>query len=303
MNIAIVGAGGVGGYIGGRLAQAGNAVAFLARGAHLRAIRARGLRVEALGGGFVVAPADATDDPAEIGPVDFALVCVKAYDLPAALEQMRPLVGPATTVLTLQNGVEAPDQAAAAFGAAVLPGLVYSEVSVREPGVIVQGSALQRVVLGERDGTRSPRVLALAAALADAGIDTVASENVLGALWGKFCFICAMGGCTALARRPLGALLADAEARALLHDVMAEVRALALARGVRFDADPVAAAMATAERFPYDAKSSMLRDLERGAQLEIEALNGAVVRLGRAAGVATSANQAIYAVLRLHQPG
>ncbi|HNP72834.1 MAG TPA: 2-dehydropantoate 2-reductase N-terminal domain-containing protein, partial [Kouleothrix sp.] len=169
MNIAIVGAGGVGGYIGGRLAQAGNAVAFLARGAHLRAIRARGLRVEALGGGFVVAPADATDDPAEIGPVDFALVCVKAYDLPAALEQMRPLVGPATTVLTLQNGVEAPDQAAAAFGAAVLPGLVYSEVSVREPGVIVQSAPVRRIVLGELNSRLTPRVQVFAAAFAGAG--------------------------------------------------------------------------------------------------------------------------------------
>lgn len=303
MHIAVVGTGGVGGYFGGLLAQSGHEVSFIARGAHLRAIRARGLRIESPLGNFVIAPADATDDPDEIGPVDLALLCVKTYDLPEAIAQMRPLVGPGTSVLTLQNGVEAPDLAATAFGAAaVLPGLVYCEVSVREPGVIVQGAPMRRVVLGEPDGRLSPRTQAYADAFAAAGVDAQVSVNVLGALWSKFCFICAMSGCTALARSPLGALLADDEGRRLLETVMAEARAVGLAKGVRFDADPVAAGMATAARFPYESKSSLLRDLERGARLEVEALNGAAVRLGRALGVPTPANQAIYAALRLARP-
>jgi len=184
----------------------------------------------------------------------------------------------------------------------VLPGLVYCEVAVKEPGVISQGSALQRIVLGEFDGTRTPRANAIAAAFADAGAETTWSDNVLGALWSKFCFICAMGGCTTLARRSLGALLADDEGRQFLQIVMTEVHTVGEAKGIRFEADPVAAGMATAARFPFETKSSMQRDLERGARLEIEALNGAAVRLGRGLGVLTRANQAIYAALRLAQP-
>src|SRR6266540_2114935 len=238
MKIAVIGSGGVGGFFGGLLAQAGHDVAFIARGAHLRAIRTRGLKIERPSGGFTIAPANATDDPADIGPVDLALLCVKTYDLPEALAQMRPLVGPQTSVLTLQNGVEAPDMVAAAFGVqAALPGLVYCEVAVKEPGVIFQGSALQRIVLGEFDGTRTPRAGTIAAAFADAGAETTLSENVLGALWSKFCFICAMGGCTTLARCSLGALLADDEGRRLLHIIMTEIRTVGEANGVRFDSD------------------------------------------------------------------
>ena len=303
MKIAVVGTGGIGGLFGGLLAHAGHDVTFIARGAHLRAIRARGLRVELPGEPITIAPADATDVPAEIGPVDLALLCVKTYDLAEAIEHTRPLIGSRTAVLTLQNGVEAPEIAAAAFGAQyVLPGLVYCEAAVKEPGVIFVGSPVRRVVFGEVDGGLTPRARAIADAFAAAGAETSASANVVGALWGKFCFICAMGGCTALARRPLGALVADPEGRALLLAVMEEIRAVGAARGVRFDADPVEAGLATAARFPYETKSSLQRDLERGARIEIEALNGAAVRLGRALGVQTPANQAIYAALRLAQP-
>lgn len=302
MRIAVMGTGGVGGYFGGLLARAGHEVVFIARGAHLRAIRARGLRVESLVDPFTIAPATATDDPEEVGPVDLVVLGVKTYDLATAIEQMRPLVGPATTVLTLQNGVEAPELVAQAFGSqVVLPGLVYCEVAVKEPGVIFQGSPVQRIVLGEPNGTISGRARAIADAFAATGVDTTLSQNVLGALWTKFCFICAMSGVTTLTRQPLGPILADDEARTLLRTVMEEVRAVGLARGVRFDADPVEAGLGTAARFPPETKSSMQRDLERGRRLEIEALNGAVVRMGRALGVATPANQAIYAALRLAQ--
>jgi 2-dehydropantoate 2-reductase len=303
MKIAVVGTGGVGGLFGGLLANAGHDVTFIAHGSHMQAIRARGLRIEIPDWPITVAPADATDVPAEVGPVDLALLCVKTYDMIEAIEQMRPLVGPQTTVLTLQNGVEAPDMAAAALGQEkVLPGLVYCEAAIKEPGVIFVGSNLRRIVLGERDGSTSMRAGEIAGAFTVAGAETVLSQNVMGALWGKFCFICAMGGCTALTRRPLGALVADEEGQALLRVVMAEACAVAEASGVRFDGDPVDAGMSTAARFPYETKSSMQRDLERGGRLEIEALNGAVVRLGRSLQVSTPANQAIYAALRLAQP-
>lgn len=303
MKIAVMGSGGVGGYFGGLLARAGNEVYFIARGAHLQAMRARGLRVEALDGPFTIAPAHATDAPAAVGPVDVVMLCVKTYGLDEAIEQMRPLVGPRATVLTLQNGVEAPDQVAAAYGPqVVLPGIVYCEVAVKEPGVIFQGAPVRRIIFGEPDGTPTPRARALADACAAAGLDTTLSENILGALWSKFCFICAMSGVTTLARRPLGPILADEEGRALMRATMEEARAVGLAKGVRFEADPVESGLANGDRFPYGAKSSMLRDLERGGRLEVEALNGAVVRLGRALGVATPANQVVYAALRLAQP-
>ena len=304
MKIAIVGAGGVGGYFGGLLARNEHNVAFLARGAHLRAIRARGLRVESTDGPFTIAPANATDDPGEIGAVDLALLCVKTYDLAATLGQLRPLVGPGTALLTLQNGVEAPEMVAATYGReAVLPGVVYCEVAVKEPGVIFQGSPMRRIIVGELGGTPTPRARAIASVFAAAGVDTILSGNILGALWGKFCFICAMSGVTTLTRRSVGPILADEEARLLLHVVVEEACAVAVAQGVHFDVDPVQAGLATFARFAPEAKSSMQRDLERGGRLEVEALNGAVVRLGRALGIATPANQAIYAALRLAVSG
>jgi 2-dehydropantoate 2-reductase len=300
MKIAVMGSGGIGGYFGALLARTEQDVTFIARGAHLRAIRARGLRVDGVDGSFTIAPANATDAPEEVGPVDLVLLCVKTYDLAVALDQMRPLVGPQTMVLTLQNGVEAPDLAGAAFGrAAVLPGVVYCEVAVKEPGVIFQGSPLRRIILGEFSGAPTERARAVASAFAATGIDSTLSENVLGALWTKVCFICAMSGVTTLTRQPLGSILADDEARLLLRTVMEESRAVGEANGVRFDVDPVEAGLATAMRFPHEAKSSMQRDLERGGRLEIEALNGAIVRLGRMLGVGTPSNQAIYAALRL----
>src|SRR5262245_2741158 len=165
MKIAIVGAGGVGGYFGGLLARAGHDVAFLARGAHLRAIRTRGLRVEATGEIFTIAPANATDDPGEVGPVELVMLCIKTYDLATAVEQIRPLVGLDTAILTLQNGVESPDVVAATYGSgAVLPGVVYCEVAVKEPGVIFQGSPIQRLIFGEIGGAATPRARMLASA-------------------------------------------------------------------------------------------------------------------------------------------
>jgi 2-dehydropantoate 2-reductase len=303
MQVAIMGSGGVGGCLGAMLARDGHDVTFIARGAHLQMIQAQGLRIErAHGENLFISPARATDDPAEIGPVDLVILGVKMYDLAAVFDRMRPLVGPQTTILTTQNGVEAPDLVGEAFGLqSVMPGIVYCEVAIKEPGVIYQGSPVVRLVLGEWDGAQSARARAIAEAFSASGVDTTLSANILSALWGKFCFICAMGGVTALMRQPLGPILADAEGRVLLRTVMEEVVAVAEAKGIRFETDPVTNGIAAAERFNYDTKSSMLRDLERGNRLEVETLNGAAVRLGRAVGVATPANQAIYAALRLSE--
>lgn len=303
MRVAVMGTGGVGGYFGGLLATHGHSVAFIARGAHLAAIRAHGLQIESVNGDFSVEPAQATDTPADVGEVDLVLLCVKNYDLPAGLDQIRPLVGPRTAILTLQNGVEAPDLTSEAYGIErVLPGVVYCEVAVKAPGVIMQGTPLRRIVLGEFDGELTDRAVAIGDAFRAAGAEAIVSDNIHAALWTKCCFICAMSGVTTLMRQPLGAILADPETRALLRIVMQEAEVVAWARGVHFPANPVEAGMATAARFPYGAKSSMLRDLEAGRRIEIEALNGALVRIGRSLDVPTPANQAIYAVLRHQQP-
>ncbi|MEM8533862.1 MAG: 2-dehydropantoate 2-reductase [Chloroflexota bacterium] len=303
MKIAVIGSGGVGGYLGGMLALAGYEVTFVARGAHLRAMRTRGLYIERHAGETLsIAPVDATDDPREIGTADLILLTVKSYDLLPLLDEIAVLVGPDTTVVTLQNGVEAPQMVATTLGpSTILPGLVYSEVSIKEPGTIMQGSAVSRVILGELDGSLTERIQQIKAAFLAATINVTLSTNILGALWNKFCFICAMGGVTTLTRQTLGAILSDPEGRMLLETVMTEVRALGQSYDIRFDEDPVAAGMATAERFDPDAKSSMLRDLERGSRLELEALNGAAVRLARAHQIEVPANHAIYTAIRLLQ--
>lgn len=303
MKIAVIGSGGVGGYFGGMLALTGYEVTFVARGAHLRAMRTRGLHIERhVGETLSIAPVDATDDPREIGTADLILLTVKSYDLPPLLDEIAVLIGPDTTIITLQNGVEAPHTVAATFGASIiLPGLVYSEVSIKEPGTIVQGSAVSRIVLGELDGSVTERIQQIQTAFLAATIDVTLSTNILGALWSKFCFICAMGGVTTLTRQTLGSILSDPEGRMLLETVMTEVRMLGQASGIQFDEDPVTTGMAAAERFDPDAKSSMLRDLERGSRLELEALNGATVRLARVHNVKVPANHAIYTAIRLLQ--
>ena len=301
MHIVIVGAGGVGGYFGALLARSGQNVSFVARGAHLHAMQQHGLRIQTPQGEWSLASVQATEQLEGLRSADLVLLCVKNYDLPPILERMSSLIGPDTAVITLQNGIQAPELARQQLGDKhILPGVVYCEVSVAEPGVIRRGTDMQRLIFGEYDGSHSERAHTIAHAFSAAGIDTNLSENVHAALWTKCCFICAMSGVTTLARQPLGALLADAETRQLLQTLMHETRAVAEAHAVYFEHDPVAAGMATAARFPYEAKSSMLRDYERGARIEIEALNGAIVHYGRRYGVATPANQAVYAALRMY---
>lgn len=295
-RIAVFGSGAVGGYFGGRLAEAGAHVAFIARGAQLRAIREQGLRVASPAGDFHLHPVLATEHPADVGPVDVVLVGVKAWQVREAAPALRPLVGPDTTVLPLQNGVEAPSELAEALGAeAVLGGLCRIVAAVAEPGLIRHMGVDPVVIFGELGGRRSERVAALKSAFdAVTGVRAEVSDDILAAMWSKFLFICGMSGVGALTRVPIGELRAEPETRALLRNGMEEIAALAAARGIDLGEDVVDRTLAFVDDLPADATASMQRDIMEGRPSELEYQNGAVVRLGEAAGVQTPVNRFIY---------
>jgi 2-dehydropantoate 2-reductase len=300
MLIAIVGAGGVGGYVGGLLARAGHSVHFVARGPHLAALRGHGLRVSSVHGDFALQPASATDQPAEIGPVDLALVTVKTYDLERAAALIQPLVGPGTTLLPLENGVEAADLLAGRYGAgAVLGGAIWIVSAVAEPGAIRQESAFRRVVVGELDGRQTPRLETVHAALREAGLDAELSGEIRKVLWTKLLFIASFSGLTSVTRTPAGPVLATPEARALLRRAMEEVAATAAASGVPLDADAVDKTMAFCGAMAPGTTASMMRDVLAGRRLEYDAINGAVVRAGRRGGVPTPVHEFIWTTLKV----
>lgn len=299
MKIAVIGAGGIGGYLGGLLARAGREVTFIARGEHLRAIRQRGLDIKSIHGDFHV-PARATDRPQEIGLVDLVLFAVKSYDTEPAAEATRPLVGPSTAVLSLQNGVENERILERILGRGrVLGGVVQTEAAILEPGVVVQSSPLRRVLFGELSGEHSERGMLVEQIFRHAGLDATLVDDVEVVLWNKFLFICALAGLTALGGTPIGPVLQDEDARETFVAVMREVAAVGRAHGVRLSPSVVEDTLTFAQGLPPQMKSSLQRDLERGRRLEIDALHGSVVRLGRAVGVPTPTNRAIYAALKL----
>jgi len=299
VRTAIFGAGGVGGYFGGLLAQAGHEVSFIARGEHLRALQEAGLRVNSVNGDFTIRPARATDTPAEIGPVDYVVVAVKQYSLREAAPQIRPLVGPETTVVPLLNGVDAHQPLIEAVGAGPVVGGLCSLVSLVEaPGVIRQESKLRRVVVGELDRRKSDRVERLVRAWAAAGAEAIHAEDILVALWTKFVFIASFGGVTSLARCNAGELLASRETRELFVEAMREVEAVARARHIELAPDAVEKGLSIAVAFEPTATSSMQRDVAAGKPFELEAFSGTVVRLGEQAGVATPMHQMLYGLLK-----
>jgi 2-dehydropantoate 2-reductase len=304
VKIAVMGRGGVGGYLGARLAVRGQEVVFIARGEHLRAIRERGLVVHSHYEEFHVNPARATDNPGDVGPVGLVLFCVKTWDTEAAARAVRPMVGPGTAVLSFQNGVDNEEKLAAILGPEhVMGGVAYLMSTVAAPGVIQQSGALTRLVFGEPDGRASPRAQAFLAACQTAGIEAELTAEIQGALWTKFVFLCALGGVTSLVRAPLGPILRDPEARKLFIACMEEVSAVGRARGVRLAADIVQRQLALAEELPPGFTSSMHKDLERGGRLELDSLAGAVVRLGRELEMDTPVNRFIHAALKLHAEG
>jgi 2-dehydropantoate 2-reductase len=299
MKFAVMGSGGVGGYFGGRLAQAGHDVTFVARGAHLAAIRERGLRVFSTEGDFEVQGASATDDPASIGPVEIVLLAVKTWQVAEAAAHLSPLLGPGSAVLTLQNGVEAPDEVARICGRErVLAGVCRLMSYVSEPGVIRHAGVTPRVEFGEWAGGTSARAEALRKALAECqGLAAAISTDVALALWEKFLFIAPFSAVGAATRKPAGQWRHIKETRALLTAAMHEVVDLAQARGVRVPRDAVDRTLAFTDRLQDDATASMQRDLLEGRPSELEAQTGAIVRLAREAGIETPANDFLYAVL------
>lgn len=298
MKIAVIGAGGIGGYFGGRLAAAGHEVGFVARGAHLEALRRDGLTVRSVNGDFTVAPARATDEPRELGAAEVVMLAVKTWQLEQATALLAPLMGSGTAVLTTQNGVEAPQQVADVVGReAVLPGLAKIFASIEEPGVIRHVGGPASLAFAEWDGSPSDRVERLRTALVDAGVAATVPESVWTELWAKFLFVVPFGGLGAVTDAPIGVLRSAPGTRRLLEDAMREIRDVGKALGVKLPGDIVESTMAFVDQQPPEGRSSLQRDLLSGRPSELDAWNGAVARLGSGAGVATPIHALLYDVL------
>lgn len=297
MKIGVFGAGGVGGYFGGRLAQAGTPVAFVARGAHLAAMRERGLSIRSPLGDAVVS-VEAHDDPAAIGPVDCVLLAVKTWQLDDALSAIDPLLGPDTFVVPLLNGVEAAGRTAARVGGdRVLGGTCKLISHLGDPGVIVHVGSTPWIGFGERDGSISERATELKATLKHANIAARLSVDVEAEIWAKLLFVASVGGVGAVTRVTIGAMRDVPPTRAMLVAAMEEVRAVAIARGVALAEDAVEQALGFVDSLPHEGTSSLQRDIAAGRRSELDAWCGAVVRLGREAGVATPTHDFLYASL------
>jgi len=299
MRVAIFGTGGVGGYFGGRLAQGGEDVTFIARGGHLRAIQTSGLRVDSLNGDFVINPAKATDDVSEIGPVDLVVVGVKAWQVPDAALAMKPLVGPHTTVLPLQNGVDAVPQLTAELGPDVVIGGLCKIVSfVVAPGHIRHAGFAPSIVIGELDNQRTDRIVEIEKTFNHAGVETTIASDIDVALWMKFLFIASFSGVGAIANAPAGVLRTDPELRAQMLQAMKEIYELAHARNIKLPSNSIDTVMAGVNALPEDATSSMQRDIAAGKPSELESQNGAVVRMARESSVEVPTHEFIYARLK-----
>lgn len=297
MKIVFFGAGGVGGYFGGRLAQAGVDVSFVARGTHLEAIRREGLRIVSPKGDAHLTHITASADPAEIGPADVVFLTVKMYDVDTAASALRPLVGPETLVVTLQNGVEATDMVARRIGREhVAGGVAYVAAVIAEPGLI-RHTALDALIVGELDGAMSPRLLALRDAVSTAGFSFTASPDIRVDLWSKFVRLSVFSGLTSLLRSPIGVLRAHPPLVALMEAAVDEAIAVGRARGVPLGDGVRDEVFAMFRGVPPQAKSSMLEDLERRRPLELPWLSGAVVRQGLEAGVPTPVHTTIETLL------
>lgn len=305
MRIAVIGSGGVGGFYGGRLAHAGYDVSFVARGRHLAAMREHGLTIENVPQGNIHLPhVSATDDPAAIGIVDVVLIAVKLWDTETAARAAPPLMGPHTTVVSLQNGVTKDDILHGIFPAsAVMGGVVYVATSIARPGVIRQTGTMQRCVIGEYDGQESERAKRLMDAMRQAGVQADVSLDIRRSIWEKFVFLVGLSGTTATMRSPLGPIRADPQSSAFLLDLMKETVAVGRASGVDLPVDYAEQRMAFAHSLPADMTSSMHHDLERGNRLEVDWLSGVVVQLGQRLGVPTPANRAVRDILALHAGG
>ena len=304
MKIAVMGAGGIGGYYGGRLAKSGEEVTFIARGPHLEALRTGGLRVESPHGDIHLPSVQATNDPAEVGVVDLVLMTTKAYDLEGAAHAIRPMVGPGTRVLPLLNGVDIVDRLSTVLSpAAVLGGYCMISAAIAEPGLIRHVGAMEKVSFGEMDGSVTDSLTDIGKAFAASGVNYLATTKIELELWQKFIILAPIAGVCCLTRSLKGPVMDDPDTLALLKEALGEVEAVGRARGIPYPADIAAITLGILQGMPYEMKPSMLLDLERRKAMELEALNGAVVRMGKEAGVPTPVNAMIYTALKLHANG
>lgn len=320
MHFVILGSGAVGGYYGAKLARAGQRVTFIARGAHLAALRERGMEIVAPEVESFTIRAEATDDPRQAGTPDVVLLAVKTYDNGTVLPMLRPMLGPSTVVLTLQNGVDSADETAAVAGEArVLAGPTYIATALEAPGRIVQTGTHRRIVFGEVFGSRpstssgrpepvegrglTERVKAIQTAMLAADINAEAVEDARPALWEKFIYLAPFAGFTGAMRLPAGAILDDPFIRAQFLAAAGEVERVARAEGITLPADLEARLAPYMNALPPSTRSSLLIDLSQQKRIEVEALQGSVVRRGARAGVPTPIMSTLYAVLKPYLEG
>jgi 2-dehydropantoate 2-reductase len=301
MHIAIFGSGAVGGYYGAKLARSGERVTFIARGAHLKAIRDRGLAVWSPLGDFVVR-AEADSDPERIGPVDLVVLAVKTYHNPEVLPRLGPLCGPQTAVLTLQNGIDSVDEVAAAVGEArVIGGATYLATAIAAPGIIEQTGTHRRVLMGEAFGDRtaiSPRVARITALFTGADVQAEAFPDGRVPLWEKLIYLSPFAAFTGSARRPAGFIWNDPVIREAFLSAVDEVEQVARAEGIAVSPEVRQRIVDYMQALPTSTRSSLLIDLQQNKRTEVEALQGAVIRRGQTHGVSTPIMRTLYAVLR-----
>ena len=299
MKIAVMGTGGVGGYYGGLLAKAGHEVTFVSRGAHLAAIRGKGLQVKSVYGDFQVSPAQATDKPAEVGAVELIMFTTKTYHTDEAARLIKPMVGPETVVISFQNGVDAADRIGPVVGPEhLLGGATWLSAAIEGPGVIGQYSQFRRIALGEFDGRVTPRAQEVYEVLKSTGATVELVENIVQILWTKFVFISAISAMGALTRVTMGEYRGVREARAALTEAINEVATVAKATGVTLAPDVVDATLKFIDESAPGIKPSMQRDIEAGRMSELESMIGIVVRLGTKHGVPTPVMRLAYAALK-----
>jgi len=304
MRIAIMGSGGVGGYFGARLAQAGNDVAFIARGRHLAAMRANGLAIRSVLGDMTIPRPAVTDDPAGLAPADIVLFAVKLWDTEGAAKAVLPLLATGGVVVPFQNGVESIERIGAIVGAdRVMGGVAYIAATIGEPGVIAHTGTMARLRFGPIEPSQRKTAEALLASCQGAGIDAELSNDIRRALWEKFAFLSAFSGLTSVARQPLGVLRGDPDLRATLEAAIRETWSVGRAKGVALTDDFVTQQMKFTDGLPAQMKSSMLNDLEAGNRIEAPWLAGAVARMGSAMGIATPVNATLFAALKPYCAG
>lgn len=303
MRVAVMATGALGAYFGGRLAEAGHDVHFIARGAHLDAIKRNGLKVESPLGDIQLRHVSATSDPKDVGVADVVLFAVKLWDTEKAGELSKPLVGPNTRVLTMQNGIDSVERLAPILGADVVAATpTRISAVITGPGTVAHKGTFANLVTGFLDGRKDARLVSLVEEMKQAKVNATFSTAIEKNLWEKFIFLTGLSGATASTRSPLGPILADPDTTALLHDLMKEVEAVGRAQNVPLQGS-ADMAFAAAKAMPGAIKASMCEDVERGNRLELDWLQGKVVELGKKHGIPTPANEYVYKVLKLVRNG